>query len=146
MMLSTEDKQRIECQFAAFCRVVLHNAVCGYFKDWNQKYKLETSLEHLYEQKRFEPYCTDEYFVKYDTPTDFVVREQIITVDDERLAKVLICLSEKRLEIILLRYYLRFTDTKIAEMLKQPRTTVRYQKNAALRQLRERLKEIEDGI
>lgn len=143
-MLSSNDKQRIEYRFAAFCKVVLRHAACTYFRDWNRKSKQEISIEYLYEQKHFELYYTDEYLIESEISTNFVVHGQIVTVDNERLAKALLCLSKKQLEIILMCYYLRLTDTKIAKILNRPRTTVNYQKNVALKKLRERLEKTND--
>lgn len=73
MMLSPKEKQHIECQFAAFCTVVFRNTVCTYFRDLGRKRSRETSLDYLSEQKHFEPYSTDEYFVKCNMPTCFNV-------------------------------------------------------------------------
>lgn len=144
MMLSSDDKQRIEYRFAKFCKVVLRNAACTYFRDWNRKSKQEISVEYLYEQKHFELCYMDEYLIEQGTPTDFIVHGQTVTVDNECLAKALLCLSEKQLKIILMRYYLQLTDTKIAKILNRPRTTVNYQKSVALKKLRERLEKTND--
>lgn len=71
-----------------------------------------------------------------DKPTAFEVNGQTVIVDSEKLAKALLCLSEQRREIILMRYYLQLRDKQIAVLLRKPRTTVNYKKNAALKQLR----------
>lgn len=42
-MLSIKERERIECQFAAFCKVVLRNEVCTYFSDLGRKRKHESS-------------------------------------------------------------------------------------------------------
>ncbi len=78
----------------------------------------------------------DEYFILQDKPTAFAVNGQMVVVDSEKLAKALLCLSELRREIILMRYYLQLRDKQIGALLGKPRTTVNYQKNAALKQLR----------
>lgn len=75
MMLSIEEKERTECRFAAFCKVVFRNAVCTYFRDLVRKHKRETSLEYLTEQAHFEAHSTDDYFVRFDTPTDLEVTQ-----------------------------------------------------------------------
>lgn len=61
MMLSIEGKERTECRFAAFCKAVLLNAVCTYFRDLGRKRKREISLEYLTEQTHFEAHSTDNY-------------------------------------------------------------------------------------
>ena len=90
------------------------------------------------------PYSMDEYFVLQKKPTDFAVSGQIVTVDSEKLAKALLCLSERRRDIILMRYYLQLRDKQIGALLGKPRTTVNYQKNAALKQLRTEMEKMND--
>lgn len=63
MMLSIKEQERIQYQFAAFCKVVLRNAVCNYFRDLGRKRKYEISLEYFAEQTSFEAHSTDDYFV-----------------------------------------------------------------------------------
>ena len=86
----------------------------------------------------------DEYFVLQDKPTDFAVSGETVTVDSEKLAKALLCLSEQRREIILMRYYLQLRDKQVAALLGKPRTTVNYQKNSALKQLRKEMEKMKD--
>lgn len=145
-MLSIEEKERTQCRFAAFCTVVFRNAVCTYFRDLGRKRKREISLEYLTEQTHFEAYSTDNYFVRFYTPTNFTVCGQLVTVDNERLTTALLRLSEKRREIILLRYYMGFNDVQIAALYGSPRTTVNYQRQAALKQLRKEMEEMKDEI
>lgn len=102
MMLSIAKKEHIQCRFSAFCKVVLRNAVCTYFRDLGRKHKREVSLEYLSEETHFEAHSTDDYFVRFDTPTDFTVYGQFAAVDDKCLTTALLRLSEKRQEIILL--------------------------------------------
>lgn len=87
---------------------------------------------------------TDEYFISQDKPTAFAFNSQTIIVDSEKLAKALMYLSERRREIILMRYYLQLRDKQIAALLGKPRTTVNYQKNAALKQLRTEIEKMND--
>lgn len=144
MMLSTEYRESIERRFHAFCKAVLHNEVCNYYRERKRKAKHEISYEYLQENTSFAPYSTDEYFVLQDKPTIFAVNGQTIIVDSKKLAKALFCLSEQRREIILMRYYLQLRDKQIGALLGKPRTTVNYQKNAALKQLRTEMEKMKD--
>ena len=143
-MLSTEYRESIERRFHAFCKTVLHNEACNYYKERKRKAKLEISYEYLQENTSFATHSVDEYFVLQDKPTDFTVCGQIVTVDSEKLTKALLCLSEQRREIILMRYYLQLRDKQIGALLGKPRTTVNYQKNAALKQLRTEMEKMND--
>lgn len=69
----------------------------------------------------------------------FMVIVQTVVVDNEVLANALLCLSERWRKIILLNYYLRYSDVQIAARLTQPRPTINYQSNTALKQLRKEM-------
>ncbi|WP_041139810.1 RNA polymerase sigma factor [Beduini massiliensis] len=56
----------------------------------------------------------------------------------------ILCITEQRREIILMRYYLQLSDKQIATLLEKPRTTVNYQKNVALKQLRTEMEKMND--
>ena len=86
----------------------------------------------------------DGYFVLQDKPIAFAVNGQTVIVDSEKLAKALLCLSEGWREIILMRYYLQLRNKQIAALLGKPRTTVNYQKNTALKQLRIEMEKMND--
>ena len=143
-MLSTEHRERTERRFHAFCKALLHNDACNYYRERKRRTQHEISFEYLQENTSFAPYSIDEYFVLQDKPTDFTVSGQIVTVDSEKLAKALLCLSEQRREIILMRYYLQLRDRQIVALLGKPRTTVNYQKNVALKQLRTEMEKMND--
>ena len=144
MMLYREYRERTERRFHAFCKAVLNNEACNYYREQKRKVQREISFEYLQENTSFAPHSTDEYFVLQDKPTDFTANGQIVTVDSEKLAKALLCLSERRREIILMRYYLQLRDKQMAALLGKPRTTVNYQKNAALKQLRTEMEKMND--
>ena len=145
-MLSTEYRERTERRFHAFCKAVLHNEACNCYRDIKRKVQHEISFEYLQENTPFAPHSMDEYFVLalQDKPTAFAVNGQTVIVDSEKIVKALLCLSEQRREIILMRYYLQLRDKQIAALLGKPRTTVNYQKNAALKQLRKEMEKMND--
>ncbi len=49
MMLCTEYRDRIERQFHAFCKAVLHNEACNYYRENRRKTKYEISFDYLQE-------------------------------------------------------------------------------------------------
>ena len=124
----------------------MHNEACNCYRDRKRKVQHEISFEYLQENTPFAPHSRDEYFVLVlqEKPTTFAVNGQTVIVDSEKLAKALLCLSERRREIILMRHYLQLRDKQIAALLGKPRTTVNYQKNAALKQLRKEMEKMND--
>lgn len=114
------------------------------YRERKHRTQREISFEYLQENTSFAPHSVDEYFVLQDKSTAFAVNGQTVIIDSEKLAKALLCLSERRREIILMRYYLQLRDKQIGALLGKPRTTVNYQKNAALKQLRTEMEKMND--
>lgn len=138
MKYSEQFMEHIEYTFAAFCNVVLHNAAINAYRDFGRKQKREVSLDYLMSETSLEPFTMDRYFEQYDKPTVFVVKEQEIIVASERLADALSRLPEQRRTVLLMYFFLGYTDTKIGNEYGRSRSTVNYWKLAALKQLRKK--------
>ncbi len=139
MMNSEQYREHIERTFNAFCKIVLYHATLGVYKKLRKKQQFEVSLDYLREFD-FEPATsTDEYFVKYDVPTAFTVRGETVIVESELLAAALLRLPEKRREVLLLRYYLGYSDEEIGRLFGVCRSTVFRSRKIALRLLRKEM-------
>lgn len=136
MKYSVQFLEHIEYTFAAFCNVVLRNAAINAYRDLGRKQKREVSLEYLISETPLEPFTMDRYFEPYDKPTIFVMKEQEILVACERLAAALSRLPEQRRTVLLMYFFLSYTDTKIGNEYGHSRNTVNYWKFTALKQLR----------
>ncbi|WP_373127393.1 RNA polymerase sigma factor [Dielma fastidiosa] len=146
MSYSEEYREHIEYAFAAFCKIVLRNAAMSAYRDIGRKWKHEISLDYLMDEQYYNPSTTDSYFeepIKLTQPTEFVVCGEIIEIEDERLAKVFSTLPKLRQEVLVLYFFLRYTDRKIGEVYGRSRTTVNYWKLAALKQLRKEWERLE---
>lgn len=143
MIYSEEYKEHVEYTFAAFCKVVLRNTAISAYRDFGRKQKREISLEYLISETPFEPFTTDTYFEKYDQPTVFVVKRQEIVIASKRLADALLKLTEQRRNILLLYFFLGYTDAQIGTEYGRNRSTVNYWKLAALKQLRKEMERLE---
>ena len=98
MKYSEQFMEHIEYAFAAFCKIVLHNAAMSAYRDFGRKQKREVSLEYIISETPLEPFTTDtyfeHYFEQYDQPTVFAVKGQEIVVASKRLADALLKLTE----------------------------------------------------
>lgn len=139
MIYSEEYKEHIEYTFAAFCRVVLHNAAMTAYRDFGRKQKREVSLEYLISETPFEAFTMDTYFERYDQPTIFVVKGQEIVVASKRLADALLKLSEQRRHVLFLYCFFGYTDAQVGKEYGRSRSTANYWKLAALKQLRKEM-------
>lgn len=141
MSYSEEYKEHIEYMFNAFCKVVLRNAALGACRDFGRKQKHEVSFDYLLSDTPFEPFTTDNYFEQYDNPTVFVVKGQEIIVASERLADALLRLSVQRRTVLLMYFFLGYTDKEIGNEYGRSRSTANYWKLASLKKLRKELEE-----
>ena len=136
MRYSEQFMEHIEYAFAAFCRIVLRNAAISAYRDFGRKQKHEVSLDYLMPETPFESFTTDNYFEQYDIPTVFVVKGQKIIVASKRLADALLKLPEQRHTVLLMYFFLGYTDTEVGNEYGYSRSTANYWKHAALKQLR----------
>ena len=144
MMNSEQYREHIERTFNAFCKIVLYHAALGVYKKLRKKQQFEVSLDYLREFD-FEPATsTDEYFVKYDVPTVFTVLGKTVIVESEQLAAALSRLPEKWREVLLLWYYLGYSDTEIGRLFGVCRSTIFHRRKRALRLLRKEMEALEN--
>ena len=135
MRYSEQFMEHIEYAFAAFCRIVLRNAALNAYRDFGQKTKREVSLDYLMSETSFEPFTTDNYFEQYKPPT-FVGKGQKVIVVNERLADALSKLPKQRRTVLLLYFFLGYTDTEVGNEYGRSRSTANYWKLSALKNLR----------
>ena len=144
MMNSEQYREHIERTFNAFCKIVLYHAALGVYKKLRKKQQFEVSLDYLREFD-FEPATsTDEYFVKYDVPTVFTVLGKTVIVESEQLAAALSRLPEKWREVLLLWYYLGYSDTEIGRLFGVCRSTIFHRRKRALRLMRKEMEALEN--
>ena len=143
MRYSEQFMERVECSFAAFCKVVLRNAAISAYRDLGRKQKREVSLDYLMSETSFEPFITDNYFEQYDKPTIFVVKGQDIVIANKRLTNALSKLTEQRRNVLFLYFFFGYTDAQIGKEYGRNRSTANYWKLAALKQLRKEMERLE---
>ena len=144
MMNSEQYREHIEHTFNAFCKIVLYHAALNAYKKIRRKQQFEVSLDYLREFD-FEPVTTtDEYFVRYDVPIAFTVRGKTVVVKSEQLAAALLRLPEKRREVLLLWYYLGYSDEEIGKMCSISRSAVFRRRKIALHLLRKEMEALEN--
>ena len=144
MMNSEQYQEHIEHTFNAFCKIVLYHAALGVYKKLRKKQQFEVSLDYLCEFD-FEPVTTtDEYFVKYNVPTAFTICGKTVIVESEQLAAALLRLTEKRREVLLLRYYIGYNDEEIGKMCSISRSAVFRRRKKALHLMRKEMETFEN--
>lgn len=136
MELTESQKKAIQRQFDCFCKKVLREEARDYIRSIKRLAEKETPFSDLSEAQAAELSCLDDYPSNLSI---FVVRGQIITVRDDRLATAIAALSTDRQEIILLSYFLDMPDREIAERLDMVRSTVQYKRKNALKEIKKKM-------
>ena len=130
-MAPFEDQKNCEKRFFAFCTAVIKKATQQAFRDLNRYRDREISLTSLTEsdfQSLFEYSAI--------ALERFRVLDCCIAIEDADLADALNQLKQRQREIILLYYMEGFCDSEIAHFLDTEKTTVNYNRHAALAKLR----------
>jgi RNA polymerase sigma factor (sigma-70 family) len=129
------DKQHA---FDTFCKKVLRNDIRNYYGEVKRLRDKEVSFSELSERELEQLSTTDKYFAFEQT---FNVLGDDVIVSDESIAEALKNLPERKRDIILLSYFLELSDGEIGQKLNLIRSTVQYQRQSTLRELRKFLEE-----
>lgn len=126
-------EQHKQHAFDSFCKKVLQNEARNFYDEMNHRKEREVIFSGLSEQEIEQVSTVDKYFTSVHV---FSVLNYSITVNDDSIAEALRSLPERKRDIILLYYFLGFTDMEIGIKLSLGRTTIRYQRINALQELR----------
>lgn len=129
-------KRYQEETFDSFCRAIIRNESANAHNEITSRAEKEVSFSCLSPNELrsvktvddYRPYCK-----KYN------VRGNIVCIYDPALGEILQYILPERREIILLCYFLGFSDSEIGRLLHIDHKTVDYRRTAALRRLRELL-------
>lgn len=128
--LTPDDIDRNMRQFSRLAIRILQNASNKGHNEYRKRAKREVSLTDLSDNEWNRFSVSDNYF--FDE-TVFHVQGLVIPVQDQAIADALNQLSEHRRNIILLKYYAKWTDRQIGDACKMQRATIQYQRKAALK-------------
>ena len=125
-------------RFAAFCKKVLKLSAYKWYAKRKKHEEREISLSLVCEEYEMDFQDPKEYFV---TAWHFEVRGMAVEILDEQVGKAIFYLKEKLQEVILLYYFLDFSNEEIAEICNCNKRTVIRRKLEALSILEEELRD-----
>ena len=137
-MKPTIHEQNKQHTFDAFCKKVLRNEARNYYDEMKRLRDKEVSFSELSKRELDQLSATDYCFTTEQT---FKVLGKDIIVNDESITEALRILPERKRDIILLYYFLNFSDGEIGNKLNLIRSTVQYQRTSALRELKKIMEE-----
>ena len=141
-MTREEYNEQLVKSFIAFCRTVIRNEAINAHKQMMARAEKEVPLSTLSHSELSKLYYEDTYHLYRKT---YYVQGNPVHVNDQSLGEVLQYLSPQRRDVILLTYFLDYSDADIARLLRISSPTVNDRKNAALKKLKEMLEELEDA-
>ena len=125
-------------RFAAFCKKVLKLSAYKWYAKRKKHDEREISLSLVYEEYEMDFQDPKEYFA---TTWHFKVRDMDIDIVDERVGEAIFHLKEKLQEVILLYYFLDFSNEQIATFCDCSKRTVIRRKLEALSILEKELRD-----
>ena len=123
--------------FDAYCKKVLRNAARDIFRQLARQAEREISLSEFSENGANIAAVMDEYFLEEQ---EFEALGFSVAIKSELLSEALRLLPERQREIVMRYYFLGMSDRAIGEESDTRRSTVGYQRNTALKKLKNILK------
>ena len=136
-MTSPEFEEHIQYAFEAFCKKLLKNRARNLHRKLNMQEGREITMSCLPTEDIIEPSYEDEYGLT----EPLLFRKANIHFDDPRLRAALVSLLPKYREVLLLFYFMGYSDAEIGVQLGIPASTVSGRRRAALRKLKEKMGE-----
>ena len=133
---------KLEQSFDSFCKTVIRNESKNLQKKLQRQAKYEASISALTFAETQELAMEDTYELESMV---FSVGDKAFTVHDPELSKAITYLDPRWREIVLLSFFLGYTDAQIGRKMKMTKEAIKYRKLKAIGELRERLEEIEHG-
>lgn len=127
--------------FEAYIRKVLINKARTLHRLRQVRQKRELTFSELADTDQIECMCGDKY--DFEMLSAFELRGEKFVLENFDLYDALSHLSEKYRNVILLSFFLDFSNKEIADYLNVPVSTVSARRNKALEKLRERMKNYE---
>lgn len=140
-MTRKEYDEQLVKTFIAFCRTVLRNEAINIHKELAARAEKEVPLSALSPSELAKLRYEDTYHPYRRT---YYVQGNPVHVKDQSLGEVLQYLSPQRRDVILLTYFLDYSDADIARLLRISSPTVSDRKKAALKKLKELLEGLPD--
>ena len=134
-------QKQIQHQFDAYCKKVLRNTVRDIYRRMKRLAEREISLSEFPENGAGIVAVMDYYFAE---ERQFEALGLDVAIKNELLAEALRLLPERQQKIIMQYYFLGMSDRAIGEETDTQRSTICYQRNSALKKLKEILEGLSD--
>ena len=131
----------IEQTFDSFCKKVIRNAAIDIHRELERQREREQSFSDLSESEVESLSITDNYDLYTN---EYDVLGETVIVRDADLGEALQYLQPQLRNIVLMHYFLDKSSNEIADKFNISKSTVAYRLEAALKQLKEQMKAMND--
>ena len=138
IMKPSSFQRAIRLQFDCLVKRVVDTTVKDYQRELSRRAAHEIAFSELPEQELNRIGTTDEYDSDYSC---FEVLGTKVKVNNEQLAEALKLLPEKKLDILLMFYFLEMSDAEIADLLQIDRSTSFRNRKNSLEEIKKILQE-----
>ncbi|MDE7322101.1 MAG: sigma-70 family RNA polymerase sigma factor [Lachnospiraceae bacterium] len=130
--MNEDRKDRVVRQFVTYCRMALKYEKINYYNERKRIAERELHIK-LFSEKQLE--AIDKIFDTYHADYFYVMGYEIGIVDGD-LAQALRELPDRQLQIVLMYYFIGWTDREIGEILGLAKSTVCKWRNDTVKTLR----------
>lgn len=134
--MKDSNEQRIQNQFGGFCTRVLKNEANRIRKEYAKQRDAEKPWDDLSQNELEQSAAMDQYFMGDHV---FEVQGLPVVVSGDLLAEAIAQLPDGKRDVILLSYFLGFSDREISQRLNVVRQTISKRRLVSLKELREYL-------
>lgn len=131
-------EQDIENQFDCLSKKVINAVVKKYHRDMRRRNKHEAPFSDFRNIETTMSGIFDTYSCEH---TAFDILGEEVSVCDDGLVEALKSLPEKKLDIIMMFYFMDMSDTEIAEVLELNRSTVYRHRINTLKKIKEMMED-----
>ena len=131
-----------EQTFDSFCKAVIRNESIDAFRELSHRREHEIEFSALSPKELASLQAEDPYDCYKKA---FRVHGYVVEVCDRSLGEILEYIPSSQRDIVLLSYFLDYSDYEISKLLNMSKSTVQYRRNATLRRLRQLMEDLDHG-
>lgn len=131
-----------EQTFDSFCKAVIRNESIDAFRELAHRREHEVAFSALSPKEIASLRAADSFDMYRKS---FRVHGYIVEVCDRSLGEILDYIPSAQRDIVLLSYFLDYSDLEISRLLNMSKSTVHYRRKATLRRLKQLLEDLEHG-
>ena len=131
-----------EQTFDSFCKAVIRNESIDAFRELAHRREHEIQFSAL-SPNELASMQAENLLDSYKK--SFHVRGYVVEVCDRSLGETLEYIPSAQRDIVLLSYFLDYSDYEISKLLNMNKNTVQYRRKATLRRLRQLMEDLEHG-